>query len=202
MPPWPPRVGLDHRIGVEATPGSQAHEQTDRQIRQREAELDRVIAGVEGEDRGTGSAGGRIHLLQPGADLLSSYPVDVLSRDDAPHVQRCRPTRAPLRHLHQPGVVPPRHNGLPMGMPVGVRVVPPLWTGALASPSLVRSARRRGSRTGHRDDTQTTYILAGGRLEALPFLACPYPEGCALELFLSTPPRTAACYWLKCNLSG
>ncbi len=31
-------------------------------------------------------------------------------------------------------------------------------------------------------------------------LVCSCPEGCALELFLSTPPGAATCSWLKCKI--
>ena len=73
---------------------------------------------------------------------------------------------------------------------------------ALAFPRLAHSVRRRAPRIERRVDTQTACILAGGRLEALPFLACSYPEGCALELFLSTIPGIATCCRLKCKLSA
>jgi hypothetical protein len=81
MAPWSPRRGLRGRVGVKAPPRTQTHQETDRQIRQREAEVDGVIPGVEGEERRTC---GRTYLLQPGADLLSRYRVDVLSWNDAP----------------------------------------------------------------------------------------------------------------------
>ncbi len=51
MAPRSPRWGLSGGVGVEAAARAQAHEETDRQIGQGQAELDGVIAGVEGEDR-------------------------------------------------------------------------------------------------------------------------------------------------------
>jgi len=99
-------------------------------MRQSEAEVDGVIAGVDGQDW---RAGGWIPLLQPGADLLSGYASDILPSDDAPDAQGRGPTRAAARHLHQPGVVPTGHHGLPLGLPggvmVGVMVVASIWAG-------------------------------------------------------------------------
>ena len=44
--PW-----LGGRVGVEAAPGTQAHEETQRQVSQGEAELDGIVACIEAEDR-------------------------------------------------------------------------------------------------------------------------------------------------------
>ncbi len=48
---------------------------------------------------------------------------------------------------------------------------------------------------------QRVHLLAEGS-ERFHFWLCSYPEGCALELFLSTPPGTATCCWLKCKMRG
>ncbi len=123
VPARPTGGQLAGGISVEATSRTQAHQEADRQIGQRQAELDRVIAGVEGEDRGAGFTGQQIHLRQPGADLLRGHDVDVLPREDASDTQGSRPTRTAQRDLRQPGVVPTGHNGLPMRMAVGMVIV-------------------------------------------------------------------------------
>ena len=51
MPTRPSRLGLGGGVGVEAAAGAQAHQEADRLVGQGQAEVDRVIARVEGEDR-------------------------------------------------------------------------------------------------------------------------------------------------------
>ncbi len=51
MAPRSPRCGLRGRVRRETPAGAQAHEETDRQIRQGKAELDRIVARIEGENR-------------------------------------------------------------------------------------------------------------------------------------------------------
>lgn len=118
-------------IGVEAASCTQSHQQIDRQIAQRQAELNGVVAGVERED---GRSGEHACLVQPGANLLSGYDVDVFPWNDSAHAQGRGPTRTVPRHLHDPGIVPPGHNGLTMGMSRGVVIVAPIGAGFRITP--------------------------------------------------------------------
>ncbi len=129
VPPWSAGRGLRPRVGGEAAAGPQADQARDRRVRHGQSQLHGVIARIEAEDRQRAVPGSGRRLLQPRTDLLSGHRIDVLAGDQSTHAQRRGPPRTAVGHLHQPGIVPTRDNGLPVGVAVGGRIVAALWAG-------------------------------------------------------------------------
>jgi len=100
------RVG----IGVETPILAQAHEGRHARLAPVERPLDRVVAGVE-DAQGYRAVGGQAayHLLHP----RRRHVVRVLTRSDAPHVERRGPASAGQTQLVDPLVGPARHNRFP-----------------------------------------------------------------------------------------
>jgi hypothetical protein len=237
MPTRASRERLGGRVGVKAPTGTPAHQSANWQLGERQAQLHRIIPGVEREDGSSDVQSYGRDLTRPRVDLFSRHQSEVFSRRYAPHPQRSRPTRAAQRDLDQPRLVPARDDRLAMRMARRVMVVAPLGTGlritprpdarvhrvpgrwwfdqrprrgrderfesrqipgprvertvetAPPAPAGGRQAQarwrfqrrgpttpRRAPQIGRRVDTQTTRIRGDGRLEALPMLACSYPE--------------------------
>src|SRR5262249_8777609 len=64
-PRWSSGWRLRGRVGIEAPPRTQAHQEAEGQIIQGQAELERVVASIEGEDRQASSARERTCLPKP-----------------------------------------------------------------------------------------------------------------------------------------
>ena len=95
--------GRRGRVGVEAAVAPQAHQDGGAGVRQPQRQLERVVAGVEDEQRRR--AVGRV-MAQEALDLLDGDGLGVLGRVDALHVERRRPALAREAELGEPLVRP------------------------------------------------------------------------------------------------
>ena len=110
-------------IRIETSPGAQSNQQTHGflLVFPCESHLHRILSRIHRVNRLGSSLA--LALLLMGADLLDRDLMDRCPGNHPAHSHRRGPTRTVFRDLDQPGVVPSRHNRLPVRVPIRMMVL-------------------------------------------------------------------------------